>query len=293
MLKRIEIFLIAAIFILITAVILIIYTKQREQEFQTHKTLIQETTVNGAAYAINLQLQEKQRHVRLFANEYSRLFIHLNSFPSDEKTANDIKVRLEQRFPDFFTYTISSNEGVPKLMDIESLVGHACQIDIKNFAINVSKDKHTYQNKVFIHPQPFNYHYDIMAPLYNNGGSSHVFFISFYLTEIVDILKTHEIPGQSLILVRQSDPKLIEVTSKGARDKIKREIRLSDIEKTTVSKNIPGTDWRLLNLADPTYEEKYLKGLWNEVMIILSIVSFTLLIVILLLIKLSENRRKY
>ena len=179
MLKRLEIFLIAAFFILITAIILIIYTKQREKEFQSHNALIQRTIINGAAYAINLQLQEKQRHVRLFASEYTRLFIHLNTFPSDKKTVNDIKIRLKQRFPDFFTYTISDNKGIPKLIDIESLVGHACQIDIKNFAKNISKNKHSYQNKVFIHPQPFNYHYDIMAPLYGINGSTHVFLSVF------------------------------------------------------------------------------------------------------------------
>lgn len=63
-----------------------------------------------------------------------------------------------------------------------------------------------------------------MAPLYSNGTSPGIFFISFYPSEIIDVLKTREVPGQNLMLVKQSGPSLIEVTSHGARDKLKRDI---------------------------------------------------------------------
>ena len=90
MLKQLEIFLIAAMFVLITAIILIIYTMQREQEFKDHHNTIQQSSVHGASYAINLQLLNKHRHVRLFLDEYTQLFSRLNMFPMDEKTSNDI-----------------------------------------------------------------------------------------------------------------------------------------------------------------------------------------------------------
>lgn len=287
--------MIAAVFILITAIILIIYSMQREHEFKSHNLTTQKAIVNGAAYAINLQLLEKQRHVHLFADEYAKLFVLLNNNPGNEKVENDITTRLQQRFPDFFTFTITDNRGIPKLLNIESLVGHACQLDLNNFAKRLGRNNGDLQNKIFVHPQPFHYHYDVMAPFYTNihkRGVPQIFFISFYLKEIIDILKTHEIPGQTLMLVKQSDTSLIEVTSKGARDKLKRKLNLSQEEQRRINvyQNIPGTDWRLINLPDTSYEKKYLQGLWMEAFIILFVVTLALFLLIIIIIKFSVRQ---
>jgi len=295
MLRRLEVFLIAAVFIFMSAVVLIIYSKQREQEFKAHHMIIQKAAVNGAAYAIDLQLVNKQRHVRLFADEYAKLLTHLNMYPQDSKTEDDIKTRLQQRFPDFFTYTITDKSGTPKLFDIESFVGEACQRDLSSFVkgLQHKTKKDVVRNKIFIHPQSLHYHYDVMAPLYQNGGggSADIFFISFYLKEISNILKTHETPGNQLILVKQSDSSLIEVNSTGARDKISREIRLNkdEMRHIEVFKDIPGTDWRLINLADSTYLKQYKMGLWKEAGIILLIEFISIFLLIFILLRLRSK----
>jgi len=134
MFKRLEIFLIGAVFFLITTIILVVYSTQRVQEFKEHNNDIQKTTLHGAAYAINMKLLDKRRHVRLFVNEYSRIFFRLMNFPNDEKTENDITTRLKQRFYDFFTFTITDQKAKPVLENIESFVGHACQLDLTRFA---------------------------------------------------------------------------------------------------------------------------------------------------------------
>ena len=199
---------------------------QRVQEFQDHQADIQKTVVHGASYAINLQIQNKRRHVALFIEEYASQIKHLMQFPDDEQTKADLENRLKQRFPDFFIYTITTQKGKPIFQDIDSLVGDACQNDLASFAKKFVDNSKTPLNSIFIHPQPFQYHYDIMAHLHlRNGDNNPIFFISFYLQEIADILKTHSVLGQNLMLVRQSDPALIEVTQQGARDKLSREIR--------------------------------------------------------------------
>lgn len=289
MLKRFEVYFIASIFILITGVILIIYTMEREQEFKSHSSNIQQTVVHGVAYAINLQLQNKRRHVNLFLEEYAKLFLHIDRYPDDEITSNNISRRLQQRFTDFFTYTITDKNGAPTLLDIDALVGDACQIDLENFANRVKRDEVKLNNEVFIHPQSFHYHYDIMAPLPTNVSNSRIFFASFYLNEIADILKTHEIPGQQLFLIRQSEPSLIEVSRQGARDKLKRDIKLTHDEQISilVYEDIPGTDWRVVNLPDANYEKQYINGLWKEVIVILTTITIALIILISLMFKLS------
>ncbi len=282
MLKQLEIFIIAMMFVLITAIILIIYTVERGQEFKNHQSMIQKAAVHGAAYAIKLQLSNKHRHVRLFLNEYERLVTHLVNFPTDDKTATDIKARLQQRFSDFFTYTVTNQKGVPILFDFDDLVGNACQHDLNTFFEIVNKKKAAL-NKVFVHPQPYHYHYDIMAPLALKGTGMHIFFASFYLRDITDILRTHEIPGQNLILVKQSDLSLIEVGKQGARDKLAtREPRLNkaELQSIRVYENIPDTDWRLINLPDVAFEKKYLRGLWKEAAIIIFVVTLALLLLI-------------
>ena len=293
MLKRLEIFLIAAMFILITAIILIVYTMQREQEFKDHQNIIQQSSENGASYAISLQLLNKHRHVRLFLDEYAPLFSRLTMFPIDEKTSGDIKFRLQQRFPDFFTYTIANQQGIPTLSDMDSLVGDACQTDLKKFASIVQATHDTsIQNKVFIHPQPFHYHFDIMAPLKANTDNSSLFFASFYVKEITDILKTHEIPGQKLLLIKQSDKSLIEVSKEGARDQLSRDTHLSSEEQNSIRvyKNISNTDWRLIALPDTDFEKRYLYNLWKEAFIIILIVTLALLLLVFVVIKYSGRK---
>ncbi len=293
MLKRMEVFLIIAVFILITAVILIVYSTQRENEFKAHNLTTQRAIINGAAYAINLQLIEKYRHVSLFSSEYAQNLIQLYNDPTNYLLETELDNRLKQRFSDYFTYTLTDKKGIPKLINIESLVGHACQLDLNDFAKHLNSIKGAVKNKIIIHPQPFNYHYDIMAPLNTDKNSQSIFFVSFYLDEVMNILKTHELPGQKLILVRQSDTSLIEITSQGSRDKLKRDFNLSHSELDSIQefKDIEGTDWRLINLSDASYVKDYIKGLWIEAAIIISLVSFALLILSFFLLKITSKRR--
>jgi len=290
------VFMITGIFILVMAIVLIINTMQRSNEFKNHQGEIQKTVVHGAGYAINLQLQNKRRHVRLFIEEYASQLKHLVRFSNDEKTKNDLENRLKQRFPDFLAYTITTQNGNSIFQDIDSLVGDACKVDLARFAKKPANISKPVLNKVFIHPQPFQYHYDIMAhlPFSNemNSGKHQVFFSSFYLQEIADILKTHGVPGQNLMLVRQSDPALIEVTQQGARDTLSREIRLSDEEQRRIKfyLNIPDSDWQIVNLPDVDFAEDYQRALWKDAIILLLIVSLALVILTIVMIKLLGKK---
>jgi hypothetical protein len=282
MFKQLEIFMIAMMFVLVTAITLIVYTIQRGEEFKTHQDTLQKASVRGAGYAIKLQLANKQRHVRLFLEEYERLATHLVTFPNDLKTTNDIKTRLQQRFSDFFTFTVTNQDGVPLLQDFDSLVGEACKRDLKKYFTLVSK-REMAVNEVFVHPQPYHYHYDIMASLPENSGKAHIFFVSFDLRGITDILRTHEIPGQRLLLVKHSDPTLIEVAKQGARDKLTSgEPRLTKKQQQSIRvyEYIPDTNWRLVTLPDTQFEKRHLSSLWKEAAIIISIVSLALLLLV-------------
>lgn len=291
MLRRIEVFFIALIFVLISAVILIVYTMQREQEFVSYNEKIQTAVVQGAAYAINSQLQNKRRHVRLFVDEYARLIWKLENNPEDETTADAISTRLKQRFPDFFTYTITDNQGEPILVDIDSFVGGVCQSDLSNYASRMKWKHEGLNNEVVIHPQPSYYHYDIMSPLQSEGTNSRIFFSSFYADEIVNIIENHEVPGLQLFLTKQSEPDLIEISKSGARDKLKREMKLTDDERSRIYAytEIPDSDWRLVVLPDASVLDNYVSGLWKEMIIILVLLSLALVALITYMFKISDE----
>jgi hypothetical protein len=294
MLKQLVVFIIAMMFVLITAIILIIYTIQRGEEFKAHQTVIQKAAVHGAAYAIDLQLSNKHRHVRLFLDEYQQLVSQLITFPNDLKTENNVNARLKQRFSDFFTFTITNQKGIPLLEDFDGLVGDACLFDLKKYFKSAQKES-VALNTVFVHPKPHHYHYDIMAPLHSNKLNINIFFVSFDLRDIVDILRTHEIPGQKLVLVKHSDPALLEVSRLGTRDKlISREPRLTNAEQQSIRvyENIPNTDWRLVNIPDTQFEKHYLQGLWKEAAIIISVVTLALLLLIFISFRYFETTNK-
>ena len=293
--KQVEIFLIAFLFIFMSAIVLIIYTKQREQDFRTQNSSTQKATVKGAAYAINQHLISKQRHVRLFSYEFVNLLAHLKQYPLDFKAEEELKTRLSQRFPDYFTYTITDQNAVPRLFDIDAFVGEACKKDLNNFVKRITHktDKSLVNNKIFIHPQSEHYHYDVMSPLLNNDGSTDIFFISFYLDGILKILKSYEIPGNQLLLLKHSDSSLIEATSNGARDKISREIRLSTEEqhRIEVYQKVPGTDWRVANLPSLDFEEQQKTKLWKEAAFLLLIETLIILVLLYFFTKRSRKNK--
>lgn len=294
MFKQIELFSIALVFIFMSAIVLIVYTKQLEHDYKEQNSSIQKAAVNGAAYAIEQQLISKQRHVRLFAYEYVNLLLHLKQYPLDIKTEQELKTRLSQRFPDFFTYTITDKNGTPRLFDIDAFVGEACKKDLTNFVKRVKHkaNKTNVNNKIVIHPQSEHYHYDVMSPLNLQKGGTDIFFISFYLNEIVTILKSYEIPGNQLLVLKQSDSSLIEVTSEGARNKLSREIRLNSEEqhRIAVYKNVTGTDWRVANLPDLEYEKQHEIDLWKEAGLILLLEILAILALLYFWAKRSKNQ---
>ena len=56
--------------------------------------------------------------------------------------------------------------------------------------------------------------------------------------------------------------------------------------------NIPDTDWRLVNIPDADFEKHYLRGLWKEAAIIVSIVTLALLLLIFVSMKNSERKER-
>ncbi len=268
MASRIWTFMIVSLLFVATAMTMIMYTKQRETAFLDQQVVVHEAIVHGTAFAVSEQILREQRNIQLFADEYRQMITRLAQYPTDEATRASLNIRLHQRFPDALTFTITNAEGATILSDIDSLVGEACRNEIVDYYRLAKTAGAKARNPILIHPQPDNYHYDVMAQV-----GDRVFFVSILPKAVTEILRNHQIPGHELILVKKQDLSLIEIAAKGVRDVLVRDIRLSQEERERIrtAESVIGTEWRLIDLPEAKYAEEYQRQLWKEATMVLMI----------------------
>jgi hypothetical protein len=278
--------MILTILLVVTAMIMVIYTKQRTVAFFDRQDVIHQAIVHGTAYAVGEQILREQQNVQLFAEEYQQMITRLAQYPNDPATRASLNTRLKQRFPNALTFTITNTQGATILSDIDSLVGELCRTEIVDYYKLAKSSAGKARNPVLIHPQSGNYHYDVMARV---GGS--VFFVSIFPRTVAEALRNHEIPGHQLILVKRDDQALIEIAAKGVRDVLPRDIRLSREEQNRIrtAENVKGTEWRLIDLPEEKYIRDYQRQLWKETTVMLIIVALAALLM-MIFIWLSERR---
>lgn len=278
MFSRVWAFMGLSLLFVLTAMVLIMNTKQREEAFLDRQLAVHKAIVHGTAYAVSEQIHQEQRNIQLFAEEYRQMITRLAQYPADHATRTSLNTRLRQRFPDALTFTITNAQGSTILSDIDSLVGELCRREIVDYYKLAQSAGAKARNPVLIHPQSGNYHYDVMAQVGNS-----VFFVSLFPRAVAEILRNHEIPGHELILVKRQDQSLIEITAKGVRDVLHRDIRLSKQEQERIRafENVKDTEWRLVDLTLPEFSEDYQRQLWKETIVVLLIVAVACLLMLM------------
>jgi PAS domain S-box-containing protein len=216
--------------------------KGYESYLNNQQALMQQST-KGAARIIELYIKEVRRGVEMFAAEESEVISYLSRHPEDEETESQFTSRVNRHFPDYFAYTITDNLGKVRLDDIESKVSTLCQNDIHHFAAGD-------EQKVFIHPNPVGYHFDIMAIWKDQAGARGVFFISLNPDVLARILANSQLLDHRLILLHREKPGFIEVTAEGVRSDLKGEVNLSPEQMARISftVDIEGSLWTLAEL---------------------------------------------
>lgn len=249
------------VLIMALALVLLIWNGQsRVWDHRVHQADLATRAARAAASEIALQVDELRRRVRLFAEEEADLIAYLSAHPEDGPRYEELGAKLDRHFSDRFAFAIVSSGGGTLVDDIENLVGELCRSDIVQFASG------EHPNRVYIHPQPGAYHFDLMARLDETGQGPAVFFVSFHPTVVARLLNSHAPERHRLLLLRGSATGLIEVTGEGARDQIKREPRLSphEIERVAATETVAGTDWVLVDLPDAGMERHARQMIWRE-----------------------------
>ncbi len=291
MASRIQSLLLVLLLLIVTAIILIAGTIQREHDFELQQRAARLALANGAANEIAARIRRQRGDLRLFSDEYRDSIARLATNPANTQLNDAVHQRLAQRFPKRLAFTITNASGTPLVQDLDTLIGDVCQLDIARFVRAAARERQPEGNRVFIHPQPGNYHYDLMAR-WRSGNRAGVFFVSFRPDDLTRLLANYQLPGHELMLIKESDPGLIELTAKGTRDRLERDLRLSPSERRSLllGKSIPGTDWRVIDLPDVGFTRAYKHRLWVEAGLIFALVLIASLVMLAMIWRLSGRR---
>jgi len=261
-------------FSIITALTVFFTIEEINSHKQNHIRIF-DSEIRKAKASLEAFLSERTRLIEAFGIEKSDLLTRFSANIYDEQLKDEVELSLMRWFPSHFTFTVADTAGNDLIDDLDGLVGPVCQRGIKNYIAGSSSitDGSFHSYHPIIHPQPHNYHFDVMSEWRHDGELRGVFFVSFYPDIVANLLLSHETPGHNLLLVNRTRSGLIEITSSGARDTISksRSINLTDREQRDTLFEVPiaGSGWNLLGIPDTALFNDYASAKWRDAAFIL------------------------
>ncbi|MBL3616886.1 MAG: EAL domain-containing protein [gamma proteobacterium endosymbiont of Lamellibrachia anaximandri] len=232
-------------FMLLLALLLAGIVIQRIEANRAHHMDLAANSVKMTANEISRMIGEKRRLLHIFSNYESGLIDAIDADPEDEEAQERLNQRVLSYFPDGFAFTLADRDGSPLYDDLSGAVGELCQLKISDFA--AGKD-----DLIQIHPNPNQYHFDIMVTTSRQDGL--VFFVSFQTTLLQNLLRISHRHQHQLILLNTEKPNLIEVTEEGNRYELQLENPTLTEEmagRILARQNVPGTLWELVDIGAP------------------------------------------
>lgn len=265
--------------------------RENFRQFTQYHHQLSEHSSQSVAKEIEILLTNLRRGLTILVTENPDLIADLAKKPGKEKLLSEIYLKLGDYFPHFHAATVTDLDGEPFIDDFGERIGDFCLTDIKLFAQNNP------QYGISIHPGPANYHFDIMVPWQINKGDysrqNGVFFVSFSLETLANILNDGEVPGHKLYLLHRDKKNLIEITAQGSRDVLGGKNFIDEATESRISyrQRIEGTFWEVVDIPSDELIEGYRQYLIKDnFKIIVSLLVF--MAVMFSLILREERKRK-
>jgi len=246
--------------------ILIWQSYSRAMDYRQYHQTIASEAVTEVAENIAHFISERNRLVRLFAEDHIDLIRKLVNTPDDDDVREQLTHQISRFFPDYFAFTLADRNGEAYFEDFDGLVSEMCSFDLKSFAN--AKFYHPY-----VHPNSEGYHFDVMAP-FGEAGDQGILFISFHVDILGSFIQASQSLGHNLMLIYPKKSDLIEIISSGARNKIMRDdYRLSESERSRIlqRKNVKDTRWQAVDQYQENLFVVFETRLWVEAAILYSI----------------------
>ncbi len=228
------------------AVLLVWMAWSRFEDFERHHRTVARQTVSGLADEVSRSIAGRKRLVQLFAREQRDRLLALIRDPDSPARHQAVSEKLREYFPDYFAFTLADPDGELYVEDFGEQIGGLCREDIREYARIRS-------NRPRIHPGPRVYHFDILARL-DTGERPRILFVSFRAGLLAGILQNVQLPEHELYLVLPANPPLIEITARGARNRLTRDdYHLTADEQRRLMASLPveGTRWQVIDLRRP------------------------------------------
>jgi len=221
------------------------YQSEITQYRDLQQTLMQQQATQSAKHINN--------RINFIRNQMSAISLDdtwltdLSQFNALLTVQESMRDRLKLYFPTMYAFSISSDKGEQLGGDIDLFVSDVCKSDIKRVASMFDPKVAYFDYKPYLHAKSGAYHFDVMIPMFVQGKEL-VFYMSFKAIILSRILKEHIISKHYSYLVRKDIPDLIEVSSDGVRDTLKRNPRLSknEIKHVLVSADVPNSRWKVV-----------------------------------------------
>lgn len=272
--------------LLLVGLFLYLYVQRSYRDFVESQDALMNQSTTGAARILEMFIKETQRDVVLFVEKESGLIAQLSKEPGNQDLEQQFSESLQKYFPNYFAYSITDSSGAIQLDDFDGRIGEVCRNDISQAT------DHGGNHKVWIHPNPLGYHFDIMTDWEFGEGEKGIFFVSFNPQTLAKVLGSSQLHEHQLILLNKDRPGLIEITAAGTRKDLQRDVVLSEEELARIryATDIEGSRWSLVDLPDenlfPRYKEQTLA---RAIYIFLVFLVFSSLMY--LLIRKEETRR--
>ncbi|MEE9342201.1 MAG: hypothetical protein V3V12_01045, partial [Gammaproteobacteria bacterium] len=257
-------FLLVAFFMLLLTIVW--YSRSSYQSFVESHQQLALRSVDGTARELEFLVREYQRLMNLFITREKSLLRKLILDPGDSSSNQELRSKVDVYFPERFAFTVADKNGIPILTKGRELIGKACSRDIKGFS------RAPHRHAVYVHPSPTvnKFHFDLMNSITESDEPVYVFFVSFFLNDLVRVMNHGKIVGHELILVKRDTPDIIEATTydaqsilfSGSRHPEKIPSGKKGTTRTVWSETlnalqlasipVEGTYWRLIDIPDPS-----------------------------------------
>ncbi len=261
------------------------------KQFEQYHQRISEHTRQSVSSEVDLLLSNLKTELTILVTENPDLVAKLAADPENDKLISNINLKLGNYFPDFFAVTVAKSNGEILTDDFGEKVGDLCRSDLNLFSRTPEK------YAISIHPHASQYHFDIMVPWQIDNEQYSIqeglFFVSFSLDSLANIIKITEVPGHKTYLLHQQFNNLIEVTSGGGRDVLDgvNYIDKSDEKQILKREKINATLWEVVDFPTQTLLDNYRTVLLKENIKIF--VGFSIFVLfVFLIIQREEKRRK-
>jgi len=287
-LKQQRVIIFVSLILLMSTVLFYVVVQERYQDFYRAQTELGKQAVKASIYEIQRYISAQRHLADLYAKVENHQIVKLTENINDKKQHDRLFNDLHLYIPEARNYTIANAQGEPLFPDVGRKLGKGCLKDIKEYAHGEKI------NKVFVHsnPIPTDYHFDVLTDVDESADFQGIFFISIDTSVLSKFLKNFELPGHQLILTRPKNGKtMIELTSKGPRPALDRDINLSENEVGEIlySEKIAETYWTLNDIPRPDYLDNQFRQL---VMPVVWSWSFFMVLSMLLLRKISVEQSK-